>query len=304
MGSRGKGTWFSLLALRARIPGITKDFQLFRGIRSRILQTFVALGTIVVFIRLALREHDPATIFGSFLSYYIMLGLFSVYFAFVYFNFFEIDLARETEKAREAARLEAGRSGRHNEFIKTVLKSSSGTLVSSAGSMMQGLDSFALNTQNQAASTEEVSASIEEVTAGADSVARSAEEQHLRLGSLLGAIAELTRIIRVLGEEPEAGRLARAIAVERVKAPFASTGQLSSLIERVKPRRGARLQSAPNSKGHQAGRGARRPPRGAERRASWPRSRHAGARAARPGRRNSCGGWTTCWRSTGTSRGR
>ncbi|MDD1747503.1 MAG: hypothetical protein LUQ16_07055 [Methanomassiliicoccales archaeon] len=90
--------WFSLLVLRARIPGITKDFQLFRGIRSRILQTFVALGTIVIFIRLALREHDPATIFGSFLSYYILLGLFSVYFAFVYFNFFEIDLARETER--------------------------------------------------------------------------------------------------------------------------------------------------------------------------------------------------------------
>jgi methyl-accepting chemotaxis protein len=112
-----------------------------------------------------------------------------------------IDLAKETEKAQEAARLEAERSGRHNEFIKTVLKSSSGTLVSSAGSMMQGLDSFALNTQNQAASTEEVSASIEEVTAGADSVARSAEEQHLRLGSLIGAIAELTRIIRGMGSD-------------------------------------------------------------------------------------------------------
>jgi len=90
--------WFALLALRARIPGITKEFQLFRGIRSRILQTFVALGTIIVFIRLALQEHDAGTIFGSFISYYAILGLFSVYFAFVYFNFFEIDLARETER--------------------------------------------------------------------------------------------------------------------------------------------------------------------------------------------------------------
>ncbi|MDD1747659.1 MAG: hypothetical protein LUQ16_07850 [Methanomassiliicoccales archaeon] len=90
--------WFSLLALKARIPGITKEFELFRGIRSRILQTFVALGTIVVFIRLALREHDPGTIFGSFASYYLLLGLFSLYFAFVYFNFFEGDLAKETER--------------------------------------------------------------------------------------------------------------------------------------------------------------------------------------------------------------
>lgn len=88
--------WFALLALRACIPGITREFELFRGIRSRILQTFVALGTIVVFIRLALQEHDPGTIFGSFVSYYLLLGLFSIYFAFVYFNFFESDLAKET----------------------------------------------------------------------------------------------------------------------------------------------------------------------------------------------------------------
>jgi hypothetical protein len=90
--------WFALLALRAHIPGITREFELFRGIRSRILQTFVALGTIVVFIRLALQEHDAGTIFGSFASYYLLLGLFSVYFAFVYFNFFESDLAKETER--------------------------------------------------------------------------------------------------------------------------------------------------------------------------------------------------------------
>jgi len=31
-----------------------------------------------------------------------MLGLFSVYFAFVNFNFFEIDLSRETERRYEA----------------------------------------------------------------------------------------------------------------------------------------------------------------------------------------------------------
>jgi hypothetical protein len=90
--------WFALLALRARIPGIIREFELFRGIRSRILQTFVALGTIVVFIRLALQEHDIGTMVNSFISYYLLLGVFSVYYAFVYFNFFEGDLARETER--------------------------------------------------------------------------------------------------------------------------------------------------------------------------------------------------------------
>jgi 16S rRNA (cytosine1402-N4)-methyltransferase len=57
-------------------------------------------------------------------------------------------------------------------------------------------------------------------------------------------VSELARIFRVLGEEPEAGRLARAIAEVLATAPFATTGQLSSLIERVKPRRGARLHPA------------------------------------------------------------
>ncbi len=90
--------WFALLALRARIPGITKEFELFRGIRSRLLQTFVALGTIVVFIRLAFEKQDAQVIFGSFINYYIILGALSVYFAFVYFNFFESDLAKETHR--------------------------------------------------------------------------------------------------------------------------------------------------------------------------------------------------------------
>ncbi|HUL38792.1 MAG TPA: hypothetical protein VLU38_00730 [Methanomassiliicoccales archaeon] len=90
--------WFALLALQARIPGVTKEFELFRGIRSRFLQTFVALGTIVVFIRLALEKQDLGVVMGSFASYYVLLGVFSVYFAFVYFNCFENDLARETER--------------------------------------------------------------------------------------------------------------------------------------------------------------------------------------------------------------
>ncbi|MCU0861670.1 MAG: hypothetical protein MUE65_05060, partial [Methanomassiliicoccales archaeon] len=89
--------WFVLLAIQAGIPGVTRRFELFNGIRSRILQTFVALGTIVVFVRLALKDYDLGTILGSFLSYYVILGLISVYFAFVYLSFFETDLALEVE---------------------------------------------------------------------------------------------------------------------------------------------------------------------------------------------------------------
>jgi 16S rRNA (cytosine1402-N4)-methyltransferase len=55
---------------------------------------------------------------------------------------------------------------------------------------------------------------------------------------------ELTRIFRALGEEPQAQRFARAIEQERQRRPFATTGQLADLIERLAPRRGKRLHPA------------------------------------------------------------
>jgi 16S rRNA (cytosine1402-N4)-methyltransferase len=48
---------------------------------------------------------------------------------------------------------------------------------------------------------------------------------------------DLTRIFRELGEEPEARRLARAVAEERRFRRFETTRQLAEFIERVIPRR-------------------------------------------------------------------
>jgi len=50
--------------------------------------------------------------------------------------------------------------------------------------------------------------------------------------------AELTRIFREFGEEPQARRMARAIVAERERLPFTRTGQLAALIEKVVGRRG------------------------------------------------------------------
>jgi 16S rRNA (cytosine1402-N4)-methyltransferase len=55
---------------------------------------------------------------------------------------------------------------------------------------------------------------------------------------------ELARIFFGLGEEHEARRLARAIEGERLKGRFETTRQLALFIERVKPRRGARVHPA------------------------------------------------------------
>jgi len=50
--------------------------------------------------------------------------------------------------------------------------------------------------------------------------------------------AELMRIFREFGEEPQARRVARAIVAERERLPFTRTGQLAALIEKILGRRG------------------------------------------------------------------
>ncbi|MCB1125409.1 MAG: 16S rRNA (cytosine(1402)-N(4))-methyltransferase RsmH [Verrucomicrobiae bacterium] len=57
-------------------------------------------------------------------------------------------------------------------------------------------------------------------------------------------VNELEKIIRQLGEEPRARRLARAIEAERARSPITTTTQLAALAERVCPRRGARIHPA------------------------------------------------------------
>jgi 16S rRNA (cytosine1402-N4)-methyltransferase len=55
---------------------------------------------------------------------------------------------------------------------------------------------------------------------------------------------ELARLFRVLGDEREARRFARAIVRERERRPFETTGQLAGLIERLAPRRGKKTHPA------------------------------------------------------------
>jgi len=50
--------------------------------------------------------------------------------------------------------------------------------------------------------------------------------------------SSLARIFREYGDEPQAGRLARAVVRERAARRIQTTGQLASLIERCAPRHG------------------------------------------------------------------
>lgn len=55
---------------------------------------------------------------------------------------------------------------------------------------------------------------------------------------------ELARIFYEYGEERRSRRIARAIVDQRRQAPITTTGELAQLVERVMPRRGARLHPA------------------------------------------------------------
>lgn len=56
--------------------------------------------------------------------------------------------------------------------------------------------------------------------------------------------AELVRILRDFGHEPQARRIAAAIVAARQQQPLATTTELAAIVERVSPRRGRKLHPA------------------------------------------------------------
>ncbi len=57
-------------------------------------------------------------------------------------------------------------------------------------------------------------------------------------------VEEIARVIRRYGEEPQAGKIARAIDRGRRERPITTTTELSSLIEELVPRRGKKIHPA------------------------------------------------------------
>jgi hypothetical protein len=91
--------WFIFRRLGAGIPGQRRVFGLYDGLRSRVYGLLVAMGTLVLVIRLALRDVPLATMLVSFVNYYMVFLLLGSLFTFVYFNYFEDGLAIEVSRA-------------------------------------------------------------------------------------------------------------------------------------------------------------------------------------------------------------
>ena len=113
--------------------------------------------------------------------------------AAVFRKFF--DISREYERAEARAKREAEISTEHNTFIRTVLGTSSRSLVDSMESLSKTISEFTQHSQEQAAATEEVTASIEEISAGVDHVMNNADEQYSNLDLLLTTMEDLSELI-------------------------------------------------------------------------------------------------------------
>jgi preprotein translocase subunit SecG len=81
--------WSTLEALGISVKGVRKDFFLHDGAKARLLQTLVALGTIFLLIRIALKQVGAETILVRFAAYSVVLFLLCALVTFVYFNYFE-----------------------------------------------------------------------------------------------------------------------------------------------------------------------------------------------------------------------
>ncbi|UCE37487.1 MAG: hypothetical protein JSW00_18865 [Thermoplasmata archaeon] len=97
--------WFIYLRLDAKIKGIVKDFKLFDGLKSRMLQTIVAFSTLILFVRMALVRPGFKDIIGDFLGYFMLFIITVIVTTFVYFNYFENDLAYDIARKYEEIKI-------------------------------------------------------------------------------------------------------------------------------------------------------------------------------------------------------
>ncbi|TAL33234.1 MAG: HAMP domain-containing protein [Spirochaetes bacterium] len=127
-----------------------------------------------------------------------------------------------------------------NDFIARVgeavreMKEMAVTLTASSATLSSASVTFAETAQTQAANSEEITATVEEISAGMDSVANHAEEQFGSMGSLVGRIGELSRIIIEMGEQVKSSLdLSRGIA-EKAKSGEATLAGMSDSMAKIR----------------------------------------------------------------------
>ena len=90
--------WFIYLRLNARLKGPIKDFLIFNGLSARMFQTIVAFGTLLLLVRMALKNPAILDVMFSFIIFFIFFVTGVFIGTFVYFNYFEDDLALDVSR--------------------------------------------------------------------------------------------------------------------------------------------------------------------------------------------------------------
>ena len=90
--------WFIFKRLDVRIKGPVKDFRLYKGLRSRITRSVLALSTLIIFIRLALPTLGLKETLWEFFQLFMDFTAVVIITTFVYFNYFEEDVAEEVAR--------------------------------------------------------------------------------------------------------------------------------------------------------------------------------------------------------------
>jgi hypothetical protein len=93
--------WFIYLRLDAKIKGLVKDFRLFDGLKARMLQTLVAFSTLILIVRMAVVRPGFREFISSFLGFFVLFIIGVVVTTFVYFNYYENDLAYDIARKYE-----------------------------------------------------------------------------------------------------------------------------------------------------------------------------------------------------------
>ena len=89
--------WFMFRRLGAGLSGQTRQFTLYEGIRSRMFQSYFAVGTIVILVRLSIQEIAVALEYFvfAFAAFMITLFISASVITFVYLNYFENKLTED-----------------------------------------------------------------------------------------------------------------------------------------------------------------------------------------------------------------
>jgi hypothetical protein len=111
-------TWFVYRRLDVRIKGQAKDFKLYEGIKRRTLQSIMAISTLIIFIRIAVESMTMDDIYGLIIDFamlsadYAAVAFITV---FIFFNYFEDELARDVAESFQKVRMTGKKAPRKKD---------------------------------------------------------------------------------------------------------------------------------------------------------------------------------------------